>query len=356
MKYSIYLKRCFDLARLGNGRVSPNPSVGSVIVADNEIIGEGWHEEYGKAHAEVNAVKSVREKSFYALSYSKIFVSLEPCFHFGKTPPCVDLILKENIPNVVIAFKDPNPKVGGKSITKLRNNDVNVTLFSNKIGFMNQELNNTLKPFFTNIQKQKPYIILKWAESADNCIGIDSQTSQISNKYSQRLVHKWRSECDGILVGTKTAQIDNPSLNNRFYFGKSPIRIVIDRNLKLRKNLNIFKDSQKTLVYTEGVTEFFENNDVNPVEYVNIEFGDKSVHNILNNLFSRKINILFVEGGAQTLQNFIDSGLWNEARVIKNPKLFLSNNGGISAPHLKNFASENRYELDDNEITVYKNF
>ncbi len=355
MNYQIYLKRCFDLARLGNGKVSPNPSVGSVIIANDEIVGEGWHKEYGKAHAEVNAVSSVRKKSFYALSYYKIFVSLEPCFHFGKTPPCVDLILKENIPDVVIAFKDPNPKVASKSITKLRDNGVNVILISEKLDFFYQGFNNTLNSFFTNIQKQRPYIILKWAESADNCIGIDSKTIQISNKYTQRLVHKWRSECDGILVGTKTAQIDNPSLNNRFYFGKSPIRIVIDRKLTLPQNLNIFNDSQKTLVYTEGVTDFIKKEGEDTVHYINIEFGDKTLNNILDDLFSKKINILFVEGGAQILQSFIDAGLWDEARIIKNPHLLLSNQSGISAPRLKNFTLGDTFQLDDNDITVYKN-
>jgi diaminohydroxyphosphoribosylaminopyrimidine deaminase / 5-amino-6-(5-phosphoribosylamino)uracil reductase len=355
MNYQIYLKRCFDLARLGNGKASPNPSVGSVIIANDEIVGEGWHKEYGKAHAEVNAVSSVRKKSFYALSYYKIFVSLEPCFHFGRTPPCVDLILKENIPNVVIAFKDPNPKVAGKSIIKLRDNGVNVTLVSEKPDYFYQGFNNTLNSFFTNIQKQRPYIILKWAESADNCIGIDSKTIQISNKYTQRLVHKWRSECDGILVGTKTAHIDNPSLNNRFYFGKSPIRIVIDRKLTLPQNLNIFNDSQKTLVYTEGVTDSVKKEGEDTVQYINIEFGDKTLHNILDDLFSKKINILFVEGGAKILQSFIDAGLWDEARVIKNPHLLLSDQSGISAPRLKKFTLEDTFQLDDNDITVYKN-
>lgn len=352
MNYQIYLKRCFDLARLGNMSTSPNPSVGSVIVSQNRIIGEGWHQRYGKAHAEVNAVLSVDEKNESKLPESTILVSLEPCFHFGKTPPCVDLILKEKISNTVIAFSDPNPKVAGKSIEKLRLNDVSVTLNPRNELLYNQCFKTTLKPFFTNISQQRPYIILKWAESADNFIGLNHHRVHISNQYSQRLVHKWRAESDGILIGTQTALVDNPSLTNRLYYGKSPVRIIIDKSAKLPHTLNIFNDGQPTRIYTEGVAQKHSET----VEYIHLDFNNDTLPALLSDLMLHKINILFVEGGAHTLQKFIDNGLWDEARVLKNPNLYLGNQkGAIPAPILSKYVLKRRETLVDNELLLYEN-
>ncbi len=353
-KYTTYMRRCFDLARLGNGKTSPNPSVGALIVNKDKIIGEGWHKEYGKAHAEVHAIADITSQNIPKLPESHMFVSLEPCFHFGKTPPCVDLILKEKISHVVIAFTDPNPNVAGQSIEKLRKNNVSVDvlqIFSTKI---NYNFENTLKPFIIGIKQQRPYVILKWAESFDGYIGKENQRIQISNELSKRLVHKWRSESDAILIGTQTAETDNPTLNNRFYFGKSPTRVVLDKNGRLSHSLRIFDTAVKTILYTESLSSITINNEkkLNNISFRQIKFDNSLIMNLLQDLFSQKIGILFVEGGAKTLQSFIESGLWDEAKIIKSPTLL---RGGILAPTLPSQNLESRFQLDDNEILIYKN-
>ncbi len=353
-KYPIYTRRCFDLARLGNGKTSPNPSVGALIVRMDKIIGEGWHQEYGKAHAEVNAVADVKPQNIPYLSESDIFVSLEPCFHFGKTPPCVDLILKEKIPHVVIAFTDPNPNVAGRSIEKLRKNNVsvdNLQSFSTKIS---DDYENTLKPFVIGVTQQRPYIILKWAESADGYIGRQNERIQISNELSKRLVHKWRSECDAILIGTQTAETDNPALSNRFYFGKSPIRVVIDKNRRLTHSLQIFDKTIKTILYTESSASTYTNNEnkLKNIDFRQIKFDKSLILNILKDLSAQQVGIILVEGGAKTLQSFIERGLWDEARIIKSP---LTLRGGIPAATLPIQQLESRFPLDDNEVLIYKN-
>ena len=353
IKYPIYIRRCFDLARLGNGKTSPNPSVGALIVREGKIIGEGWHQVYGKAHAEVNAVADVKPQNIPYLSESDIFVSLEPCFHFGKTPPCVELILKEKIPHVVIAFTDPNPDVAGQSIEKLRKNNVSVDDLQNISTKIQNGYENTLKPFIIGIIQQRPYIILKWAESVDGYIGKQNERIQISNELSKRLVHKWRSECDAILIGTQTAETDDPALNNRFYFGKSPIRVVLDKNGRLSNSLQIFNLIVKTILYTESSNPTHINNKRNlkNIDFRQIKFDKSLILNILQDLFAQKIGILLVEGGAKTIQSFIDSGLWDEARIIKSPILL---RGGISAPTVPIQNLESRFPLDDNEILIYK--
>lgn len=353
-KYALYLRRCFDLARLGNGKTSPNPSVGSLILEKENIIGEGWHKQYGKAHAEVNAVADVKPEHIHHLPHSNIFVSLEPCFHFGKTAPCVDLVLKEKISHVVVAFIDPNPKVSGKSILKLRKNNVLVNIPPETPPKIQKGYDNTLKPFVINLNKKRPYVILKWAESADGYMGIVNQRVQISNELSMRLVHKWRSECDAIMVGTRTASIDNPALNNRFYFGKSPVRVVMDRHRILPPTLKIFDGAVKTMLYHQP-KEPQKNSDKYDLTHVNfkeIEFDNFLIINTLEDLLKQKIGILLVEGGAKMLQSFIESGLWDEARVIKSDKIL---RGGISAPRLFMHQLEERFSLDDNEILRYKN-
>ena len=265
----LFFKRCFDLGRLGTD-TSPNPSVGSVIVApDGRIIGEGYTQAYGGAHAEVMAVASVKMADRALLPLSTIYVSLEPCAHFGRTPPCLELILREKISHVIVAHLDPNPLVCGKSVTKLQEKGVDVKIlnYNNVLirrntegeAFFDKQLENgkivTLMPFFTNMTKKRPYIILKWAESADGFIGALNKHVPISNNYSKRLVHKWRSEVDAIMVGTTTAEVDNPELTNRFYFGKSPIRVVLDRNSRLSPDLKVFDGTVKTFIFSEEVVE-----------------------------------------------------------------------------------------------------
>lgn len=359
-KRFIYLRRCFDLARLGNGWVSPNPAVGSIVVYNDKIIGEGWHKEYGKPHAEVNAFASVQSENLNCVTQSQIFVSLEPCFHYGKTPPCVNLILDKKIPFVGIAFKDPNPQVGGQSITKLRENNVEVHQLSEFSAPILRGYDKTLKPFFTTLQKKRPYIILKWAESFDGYIGQHHHRRPISNELSKRLVHKWRSECDGILVGTQTAQTDNPALNNRYYFGKSPIRIVLDKNGRLDPTLQLFDGKVKTIVYSNlpasDYSEAFLGKE--NIYLKKITFDDTLIPQILADLLSEKINILLVEGGAQTLRSFIEKGLWDEARIIKSQTLLRDaeqpETDYVTAPTLPLKYLENRQQLADNEVFTYK--
>jgi diaminohydroxyphosphoribosylaminopyrimidine deaminase/5-amino-6-(5-phosphoribosylamino)uracil reductase len=388
----LFLRRCFDLAVKGLGACSPNPLVGSLIVSGNSrIIGEGWHQKYGAAHAEVNAVASVKPEDKPLIRQSTLYVSLEPCAHFGKTPPCVDLILREQIPHVVIAYKDPFPEVAGKSIQKLREQGVKVEVFhQNTIqknsfadrdplstgllwreGGKEGEVHMSLKPFFVNVQLNRPYIILKWAESADGFMGKMHEAIPISNAYSKRLVHKWRSEVDAILVGTNTASLDNPELTTRYYFGKSPLRVVLDKKGRLPKHLKLFDGSVQTLIYTAQRTSLEgegtgndpkwikqENREDIPIEYCPISFDGDLLKNMCADLWRRKIGILLVEGGSQILNHFITQGLWDEARVFKSSEtlsLDNSNEVGVEAPILPHQVPNRILTLDDNWLYIFKN-
>jgi diaminohydroxyphosphoribosylaminopyrimidine deaminase / 5-amino-6-(5-phosphoribosylamino)uracil reductase len=237
------MQRCFDLARLGLGQVSPNPLVGAVLVYENRIIGEGWHQKYGGPHAEVHCVQSVDPALRHLIPRSTLYCSLEPCFHFGKTPPCVELILREKIPHVVIANTDPNPLTAGKSIAKLRAAGVRIT-----DGVLAQEGADMNRPFFTWITQKRPYIRLKWAQSADAFLSKKGERTTISGPTVQRWVHRWRMESDAILVGTRTAVIDNPRLDNRLYWGKSPLRITFDRQMRIPPDHHILDDSTPTWI------------------------------------------------------------------------------------------------------------
>lgn len=315
-----YMRRALELAQLGRGHVSPNPMVGCVIVHEDKIIGEGWHQHYGEAHAEVNAIHAVADKSL--LSEASVYVSLEPCSHFGKTPPCADLLVKHQVKEVIISVEDSNPAVAGKGIEKLKAAGINVlTHILEKEG---RELN---KRFFHFIEKERPYIILKWAETADGFIAQENYDSKwISNEYSRQLVHKWRSEEDAILVGRNTAAHDNPQLNVREWTGRNPVRIVIDRFLKLSDKLLLFDKSQPTLLYNVLKHEEHPN-----LTLVRIDEQGFLWH-LLKDLHKRKIQSLIIEGGLRTLQGFIDQGLWDEARIFKSTRTF---GRGISAPHLR---------------------
>lgn len=326
-----------ELALLGKGYVSPNPLVGCVVVHNDKIIGEGWHQKYGDAHAEVNALEAVTDKS--KLKESTLYVNLEPCAHFGKTPPCADLLVASRVQRVVISNVDPNPLVDGGGIRRLREAGIEVTT-----GVLEKEGHELNKRFFTFMMQKRPYIILKWAQTADGFIAKENFRSKwISNGYSRRLVHKWRAEEDAVLAGTRTVFHDNPQLNVRDWSGRNPIRVVIDRFLKLSKNLHVFDRSQPTLVY----------NLIKHEEHANLVLirldEEKFIQQLTSDLYKRNIQSLVVEGGAQTLQLFIDGGLWDEARVFTAPKTFMK---GIAAPMLRG-ALVSSEAIGEDKLEVY---
>lgn len=318
------MSRALELAGLGAGNVSPNPMVGCVIVHEGRIIGEGWHRKYGEAHAEVNAVNSVENKSL--LSESEVYVTLEPCSHFGKTPPCADLLVYHQVKRVIICNVDSNPLVGGKGIEKLKNAGIEVIT-----GILEEEGRILNRRFFTYIEKKRPFVILKWAESQDGFIAKPGfEAVQISNPLSKRLVHKMRSEEDAIMVGTNTARYDNPQLNVRNWTGRNPLRVVIDNKLELSEDLFLFDDSQPTICYNQL-------KDGTEKETIFVKIPEKeTLLFILNDLFQRKIQSLIVEGGARLLQSFADERLWDEVYLIKGDN-FLTE--GIKAPILLNAES-----------------
>ena len=341
--HEFYIKRCIELAKNGLGTTYPNPLVGSVIVYNNEIIGEGWHRKSGEPHAEVNAVNSVKDKSL--LSKSTIYVSLEPCSHFGKTPPCCDLIISHKIPNVVVGTIDPNSKVAGEGIRRLQENGVNVT-----VGVLEKECNELNKRFFTFHKKKRPYIILKWAESQDGFIAPSEKEKKepvwISNEFSRQLVHKWRSEEQSILVGTNTVLDDNPKLDVRDWTGENPTRIILDRNGKISNDYFVKDGKTKTIIITEQENLTFSENCICENAIFDIELT-KTIADIS---YKYGIQSIIIEGGRQTLQSFIDDNLWDEARVfIGNIRL----KSGIKAPVLnENFQTKS---IKEDQLKLYFN-
>jgi diaminohydroxyphosphoribosylaminopyrimidine deaminase/5-amino-6-(5-phosphoribosylamino)uracil reductase len=312
----LFMRRALQLAEKGRGYVSPNPMVGCVIVHAGKIIGEGWHKEYGGPHAEVHAVNSVENQAL--LSESTVYVTLEPCAHWGKTPPCANLLLEKKVKKVIIAASDSNPLVGGKGIEIVRNGGIEV-----ETGILEKEARWQNRRFFTQIEKQRPYVILKWAQTQDGFVARENYDSKwISTPQSRQLVHKWRAEEDGILVGKNTAAYDNPRLDVRDWVGKNPVRVVLDTKLDLPKELNLFDQSVPTLIFNAVKSETKEN-----LEW--IQLSEISPETILKELHSRKIQSLIVEGGSQVLRQFIESGLWDEARVFTAPTRF---DHGIPAP------------------------
>jgi len=328
----LFMHRTFELARLGIGSVSPNPRVGCVIVNDGSIVGEGWHQTFGQAHAEVNAVASVKDKD--RLAGSTVYVNLEPCSHTGKTPPCSDLLIKHRVKKVVISTVDTNPLVGGNGIKKL--SEAGVEVITGVLEQQGRELNSR---FFTFYEKQRPYIILKWAQTADNFIARSNYESKwISNEYSRQLVHKWRGEEDAVLVGTKTAAHDNPALTVRDWSGRNPIRLVIDRFLRLSDKLSLFDRKQKTICF--NLLKHEEHPNFSRVRLDEQDFIDS----MLDYLVKEKIQSVMIEGGSLTLGLFIEAGLWDEARVFTSPRLF---HAGISAPRVGgNLITEEKISTD----------
>jgi len=339
-----YINRCIQLAKNGLGTTYPNPLVGSVIVYNNQIIGEGWHRRSGEPHAEVNAINSVKDKSL--LVKSTIYVSLEPCSHFGKTPPCCDLIIKHKIPNVVVGTIDPNSKVAGSGIKRLIDNGVNVT-----VGVLEKECNELNKRFFTFHQKKRPYIILKWAESQDGFIAPLTKDKKepvwISNEFSRQLVHKWRSEEQAILAGTNTVLDDNPKLDVRDWKGENPIRIILDRTGKISNDFFVKDEKTKTIIITEQDNLTSSENCI----YENAIFDNKLTRTIANILYKYGIQSLVIEGGKQTLQSYIEDNLWDEARVfIGNIHL----KSGLKAPIINgNFQKRN---IIDDQLKLFYNY
>lgn len=323
-KHEKYIKRCIELAQNGFGTTYPNPMVGSVIVYEDKIIGEGWHKKAGEPHAEVNAVRSVKDKSL--LKKATIYVSLEPCSHFGKTPPCCDLIIANEIPNVVVGTVDPNEKVAGRGIKKLIEAGAHVT-----VGILEDECNELNKRFFTFHQKKRPYIILKWAESQDGFLAPEKVADQerkpiwITNQYSRQLVHKWRSEEQSILVGTQTVIDDNPKLNTRDWSGNNPIRVILDQHNRISKDSFVFDESVKTIVFSNA-------DDIHSTEntiFEKIDFNKNMISQLLEVLYNHQIQSVIIEGGRQTLQSFIDQDIWDEARVFIGTTSF---ENGVKAP------------------------
>jgi diaminohydroxyphosphoribosylaminopyrimidine deaminase / 5-amino-6-(5-phosphoribosylamino)uracil reductase len=343
--YEKYMQRCIDLARNGKGRVAPNPMVGSVIVYNDRIIGEGYHQYFGGAHAEVNAIRSVTEKSL--LPQSTLYVNLEPCAHSGKTPPCSDLIVSEKIKKVVIGTVDPNSMVAGRGIQRLRNSGVEV--IENILKEDCQELN---KRFLTFHKHHRPYVILKWAQSNDGYIdivrspGTPIGPNWISNPVSRMLVHKWRSVEQAIMVGTNTVIYDNPSLDTRLWSGRSPLRVVPDRIGRIPESAKIFDGKHKTIVFTEIPKDNTAN-----VEFIKVDFNQNVIDQMLEHLFTNDIQSVMVEGGSRLIQSFIESGVWDEARVFVGHTNFKS---GIKAPHLSFDPASSKSILND-KLLIYQN-
>lgn len=326
------MQRCIDLAALGMGAVSPNPMVGAVIVHNDVIIGEGYHQQYGGPHAEVNAVNQVLANHVNAeelLKQATIYVSLEPCAHYGKTPPCADLIIKHHIPKVVVGCRDPFPQVDGKGIEKLQEAGIEVI-----VGVLEEECRFLNRRFFTRVQKQRPYIILKWAQTADGFFApADGTQHWITGPESRKLVHQWRAEEDAILVGKHTVAIDNPQLNVRLVEGKSPKRVVIDRRLELDSQSNVFDQSVETIVFNEVKTDIDGKN-----KYIALEDFDRFVPQyILFQLYLQDVQSVIIEGGAHTLNSFIEAGLWDEARIFTGPESLAS---GIVSPKINGIIAE----------------
>ena len=339
-----YMDRCLQLAQMGQGRTAPNPMVGAVLVHEGVIIGEGYHEQYGQAHAEVNAIASVKEEHLHLIEQATLYVSLEPCAHFGKTPPCADLIIEKGIPKVVVGCRDPFPQVAGKGLEKLYKAGVEVVT-----GIREDECRVLNKRFFTFHTEHRPYVVLKWAQTSDGCIANGNYSRiRISNAYTNRLVHRWRSEEMAILVGTNTALFDDPELTTRLWPGGNPVRLVVDMNLRLPASLKLFNGEHKTIVFNKlRHSEHFN------LLYYQVTDDVSIVQQVLNALYQLKIQSVLVEGGAALLQSFIDEGAWDEARTITNENLSVGN--GLSAPVLRGAHIVHAEDVHADRIRYYRN-
>lgn len=344
MTDEIFMKRCFDLARLGAGSVSPNPMVGAVLVSNGRVIGEGWHQRYGQAHAEVNCLAAVQASDRSLIRDSTLYVSLEPCCFHGKTPACTDLILRERIPKVVVASLDETPEVAGKGIEILRQAGVAVVTGVCASG-------ESLPSEFRNVfaAQHRPFVQLKFAKSADGYMGQSGKQVWFSNHFSQVVAHKGRSEFDAILVGTETALIDDPSLTTRHWFGKSPLRVVLDRNRRLPKQLKMFRDGHTTWVICEQ--KLPADKDEGGLRFMELRFDENLLDKLLSLLYSHQVSSLIVEGGDFTLQQFLVKGCWDEAAIFSTPKRL---GNGIPAPTPLGTVLAN-YQLGTDTLTILSN-
>lgn len=333
-----YMARCLQLARMGFSRVSPNPMVGSIIVHNDKIIGESYHKEYGKAHAEVNAINSVKNQDL--LKESTLYVNLEPCSHHGKTPPCSDLIIEKKIPRVVIGCIDSFSEVAGMGVKKLRNAGIDV-----KLGVLENDSKFINRRFFTFHEKKRPYIILKWAETVDGYIDIERNNESpvgvnwITEPNLRIPVHKWRSEENAIMIGGNTALNDNPQLNTRDWFGQNPLRILVQYEYEFNSSLKITDGSTPSLVFTSNEIESSKN-----LEFIKLDFSKNVLPDILKTLYERDIQSVIIEGGRELLQSFINQNLWDEARVLVGDTTF---GKGVKAPKLGRIKTKSYQFLSD---------
>ncbi|WP_457615837.1 bifunctional diaminohydroxyphosphoribosylaminopyrimidine deaminase/5-amino-6-(5-phosphoribosylamino)uracil reductase RibD [Lutibacter sp.] len=342
-----YINRCIELAKNGIGATYPNPLVGSVIVLHDSIIGEGWHQKAGEPHAEVNAIQSVVDKS--QLKNATIYVSLEPCSHYGKTPPCSNLIVSSGIKHVVIGTIDTNSKVSGKGIAYLKSKGCRV-----EVGVKETECKFLNKRFFTFHEKKRPYVILKWAETLDGFIDklrdkqAENMPNWISNQYSQQLVHKMRTEEQAILIGTTTALNDNPKLTARKWYGKNPTRVVLDRNLRIPITSHLYDGTVKTIVLTaqKPTLKTLQN-----VYFENIDFSKNVPLQICDVLYQYNLQSVIVEGGKKLLQSFIDENIWDEAFVFVGKTKFVE---GLASPNIKKAPSKTE-KISDDTLNIYYN-
>lgn len=345
-KDELYMHRCIELARLGAGNVAPNPMVGAVLVHKDRIIGEGYHEVYGRAHAEVNCLNSVKKEDEHLINSSVLYVSLEPCNHYGKTPPCTNLILDKKIPKAVIGCRDSFKQVNGKGIERLRTHGVEVVTL-----VLEHECKLLNKRFFTFHTQHRPFIVLKWAQTSNGKIASvpGAERLLISNDFTNRLVHKWRSEEQAILAGTNTAIADDPKLDNRLWNGKLAVRMVIDVSLRLPSHLNIFDQQQPTIIFNKVKHEEGKN-----LLYYQVTDDVNIVHQVMNACCQLNIQSVLVEGGARLLQSFIDDDCWDEARIITNESLYVEE--GLSAPQLKNNLLVSSEHIFNDRIDYFTRF
>lgn len=340
------MRRCLQLAKKGLGDTAPNPLVGCVLVLQDKIIGEGWHQKAGKAHAEVNAINSVKHQE--QLKKATLYVNLEPCSHHGKTPPCSDLIIQKGIKKVVVGAKDPNPQVSGGGLEKLKQSGAQV-----EVGLLEKECKSVNKRFFTVQEQHRPYIILKWAQTQDGFIAPKTQKKGqpiwITNSFSKQLVHKWRSEEQGILVGLNTALKDNPKLNTRLWKGNNPTRILIDPNLKSfeeRKQLHLYDQTIKTIVCTKQTVKNKHN-----LIFEQIDFQKEIIPQIMQVLYKHNLQSVIIEGGRETLKSFIKTNSWDEARVFTGQSYFKT---GIKAPDF-NYKPDQTFYFNKDKLELFYN-
>ena len=338
-----YMHSCLELAVKGLGRVAPNPMVGCIIAGENGIVGEGYHEIFGGPHAEINAINSVDHKA--SLEGATLYVNLEPCNHEGKTGPCTDAIIKSGIKKVVIGCTDPNPEVNGKGIEKLKQSGIEVTT-----GVLERECAEVNKRFFTFHKKKRPFIILKWAQTSDGFIDrkrtAQESPAKITQDEADMMVHLWRSQEQAIMVGTHTVVMDNPKLTTRKTKGASPVRVVLDRSLRIPTSSNVFDKSAPTIVFTEQ-----KQGGNHGAEYIALNFDGTLLQNMLKELYNKNIQSVIVEGGEKLLKSFVDKDLWDEAKVFYSAKTL---GEGVRAPNFP-FPSKGEIRIGDDTLSLYRN-